>query len=234
MPTRRFYVSMGLVAGGVVCAGFVPGFFSQHRNAPVTPLVWLHSGLFAAWLVVYLVQAALVAAHRADVHRRLGPIALVLAPAMIVSGYATSIAMAKRGFDLSGDLGAEADPLAALVFPLGDLVSFSVLVAAALWFRRRPAIHKRLLLLATVGSLMAAPLAHLLGRLPVLRDTPPIILIPLALLYLSGAVYDKLSSGRFHPVSLWGGVALLVWAQFRAAVVGPSDAWHSLAARLVG
>jgi hypothetical protein len=127
----------------------------------------------------------------------------------------------------------EGDPLGALVFPLGDLVSFAVLVAAALWFRRRPDIHKRLMLLATVGALMAAPLAHLLGRLPALRDTPPVILIPLAMLYLSGAIYDKLTSGRFHPVSLWGGVVLLVWAQARAAVVGPSDAWHAFTAWLV-
>jgi hypothetical protein len=233
MPTRRFYVSMGLVAVVVVVAGFGPGFASPHRKAPVTPLLWVHGGLFSAWLVVYLLQATLVAAGRADLHRRLGPISLALVPAMIATGYAASIAMARRGFDVSGDLAVEGDPLGALVFPLGDLVSFAVLVAAALWFRRRPGIHKRLMLLATVGSLMAAPLAHLLGRLPVLRDIPPIILIPLAVLYLSGAVYDRFTSGRFHPVSLWGGVALLAWAQFRAAILGPSDAWHAFAAWLV-
>ena len=233
MPTRRFYVSMGLVAVVVVVAGFGPGFASPHRNAPVTPLLWVHGGLFSAWLCIYLVQATLVAAGRTELHRRLGPISLALVPAMIATGYATSIAMARRGFDVSGDLAIEGDPLGALVFPLGDLVSFTMLVAAALWFRRRPAIHKRLMLLATVGSLMAAPLDHFLGRVPVLRDTPPIILIPLAMLYLSGAVYDKLRSGRFHPVSLWGGLALLAWAQFRAAILGPSDAWHAFAAWLV-
>jgi hypothetical protein len=233
MPTRRFYLSMGLVAVAVVVAGFGPGFASAHRNAPVTPMIWLHGAVFSVWLLLYLLQAILVATHRVSVHRQLGLAGLALAPAMIVTGYATSIAMARRGFDVSGDLAVETDPLAALVFPLGDLLSFAVLVAGALWFRRRPGIHKRLMLLATVGSLMAAPLAHLLGRLPVFRDTPPVILIPLAMLYLSGAVHDKLTSGRFHSVSLWGGVALLAWAQVRAAVVGPSDAWHAFAAWLV-
>jgi hypothetical protein len=233
MPTRRFHLSMGLVAVAVVVVGFGPGFASAHRNAPVTPLIGLHGAVFSAWLLLYLVQASLVATHRVSVHRRLGLAGLALAPAMIITGYATSIAMARRGFDVSGDLAVEGDPLGALVFPLGDLVSFAVLVAAALWFRRRPDIHKRLMLLATVGALMAAPLAHMLGRLPALRDTPPVILIPLAMLYLSGAIYDKLTSGRFHPVSLWGGVVLLVWAQARAAVVGPSDAWHAFTAWLV-
>jgi hypothetical protein len=224
---------MGLVAMALVIVSFVPGFFSPRRNAPLTPLLWLHGALFGAWLIFFLVQVSLVSARRGDLHRRVGPAGLLLAIAMVVTGYTTTIAMAQRGFDASGDLDVARDPLGAMVFPLGDLVSFSVLVGAALWFRRRPGIHKRLMLLATAGSLMAAPLAHLLGRLPVARDMPPVILVPLGCLYLSGAVHDRLTLGRFHPVSLWGGLSLLAWAQFRAAVVGPSDTWRWMAAWLV-
>ena len=81
---------------------------------------------------------------------------------------------------------------------------------------------------------MRAPLAHVLGHVPALRDKGPIILVPLVMLYVSHAVYDRLSLGRIHPVSLWGAVALFVWANLRAALIGPSAAWHQFGAWLVG
>ena len=233
MRHSRFYQGMGLVAVAVVAFGFAPNLFGPHRNAPLTPLAWLHGAAFSAWLFLYLVQVTLVALNRRELHRRLGLAGAVVAALMVGTGYATTIAMGRRGFDLSGDLRIEADPLGNMVFPLGDLMSFAVLVVAAFLCRRRPEIHKRLMLLATIGSLMAAPLAHVLGRIAALREMPAIILVPLACLYLSGAIRDRALLGRFHPVTLWGGLALLVWAQLRAAVIGPSAAWHRMAAWLI-
>ncbi len=78
---------------------------------------------------------------------------------MVVSGYITAIAMARRGYDLSGDLvQGKGDPLELLVFQLGDILSFTVLVGLAIWYRTNSAIHKRLMLLATLASLMPAAL----------------------------------------------------------------------------
>ena len=126
------------------------------------------------------------------------------------------------------------DPLAELVHPFGDLLSFGVLVSAAMLWRHRPQAHKRLMVLATAGSMMAAPLAHLLGYLPAARAVPPLILLPLAALYFASAVYDKVRLGKVHPVSLWGGGALLTFAFARGAFIGRSDVWHRVAAWLIG
>lgn len=147
---------------------------------------------------------------------------------MVVTAYPTTIAMARRGFDLSGDISnGPGGVRGQLVFQFGDLVSFTLLVAAALWYRRRPELHKRLMVLATVGGLMPASLAHLIGHSPALRQAPaPIILIPLTILYFAPAVHDRWSQGRVHPVSLWVAVALLAWANIRAAIIGPSAAWR--------
>jgi hypothetical protein len=125
------------------------------------------------------------------------------------------------------------DSLAELVHPLGDLLTFSLLVTAALIFRRRSDVHKRLMLLAAVGSMMAAPLAHLIGYFPALRAVPPVILLPLAALYFSSAIHDRLAYGRMHPVSKWVGLSLLIFALVRAAVIGPSEAWHQFAGWLI-
>ena len=147
---------------------------------------------------------------------------------MVVTAYLTAITMARRGFDLSGDLSNSPGGVREqLIFQLGDLVSFALLVTAAVWQRRRPAIHKRLMVLATAGGLMPATLAHVIGHSPALRQiTAPIILIPLTILYFATAVHDRWSEGRVHPVSLWVAVALLAWANLRAALIGPSTAWR--------
>jgi hypothetical protein len=120
------------------------------------------------------------------------------------------------------------------VHPLGDLLTFSLLVTAALIWRRRSDVHKRLMLLAAVGSLMAAPLVHLLSYVRALRAVPPLILLPLAALYFSSAIHDRLTLDRVHPVSKWVGLSLLVFAVLRAGVIGPSAAWHQFAGWLIG
>jgi hypothetical protein len=112
-----------------------------------------------------------------------------------------------------------------LVFPLGDLISFAVLITGGFVFRRRAQIHKRLLLLATIGSLMAAPLAHLIGHFPVLRERGAMIIVPsLAVLFFSSAINDKVVRGSIHPVSLWGAFC----SSFGATCVQVSSvrAWH--------
>ena len=59
---------------------------------------------------------------------------------------------------------------AALLFPMAELLYFGVLVAAGLAYRHRPEIHKRLMLLATVG-LATEPILHLVkNQLPCETD----------------------------------------------------------------
>jgi hypothetical protein len=228
---------MAIVALAIAIVGFAPALLdTSSRRAPITLAVGAHGVVFTAWLLLFLTQTLLVQRGRLIVHRRLGYSGVVLAVLMVVSGYATSIAMARRGFDLSGDFSAASDfnPLILLVFQLGDLVSFGILVAAAVWYRHHPDIHKRLMLLATVGALMPAALAHIIGHSAYLRDVKaPIILIPLAMLLFASAVHDRLSRSHIHPVSLWGAIALFVWANIRAAIIGPSDVWHRFAAWLI-
>jgi hypothetical protein len=229
-----FYVAMGIVALILTVIGFGPAVVdTSSRKAPLTLAVALHGVVFSAWLILFLAQTLLVKS-RIEAHRRLGYAGAVLAVLMIATGYFTSIAMARRGYDLSGDLNAASDPLGVLVFQLGDLVSFGILVAVAVWYRRRPEIHKRLMLLATVGALMPASLVHIIGHSTYLRDIKaPIILIPLVILLFSAAVHDRLTRGCIHPVSIWVPVVLLIWANVRAAIIGPSEAWHQFAAWLI-
>lgn len=232
----RFYIGMAIAATATAIAGFGPAIVDPaSRKAPLTWSVGLHGAVFGGWLLLFLAQTLLASKGRIAVHRRLGYAGAGLAVLMLVSGYLTTIEMARRGYDLSGDLiGDSGDMLMLMVFQLGDLLCFGALVALAVLFRSRSDVHKRLMLLATVGGLMPAALSHIIGHSPFLRGFhPAIILIPYVAFLFAGAVHDRLSRGRIHPVSLWVALAVFVFSNLRAAVIGPSDAWREFATWLI-
>jgi hypothetical protein len=128
----------------VAALGFAPSLVNTGgRKAPPTLLIAVHGAASIGWLAMFLAQTTLAATRRTPLHRQLGTTAVFLAPVMIGLGYMVAIAMARRGFDVSGDLNIEVDPLLGLINPLGDLVTFGILVAAGYWYRHRSDIHKR-------------------------------------------------------------------------------------------
>jgi len=214
-------------------AGFAPAIVNPVRRlGPVTSLVLVHGLLFSAWLILFTVQAGLIATHRTAVHRRLGIAAAVLAAIMLPVGYSTVMEQTRRGFDLSGELNVKSDPIGEAVFPLGDLVTFTVLVIAGLWHRRRPELHKRLMTLGTIGGMMPAVLGHIVGHY---FSTTPVVLVPMvAIAFFAPAVFDRIREGRFNPLTVWGGIGLFAWANLRAAVIRPTAPWRDLVEWLAG
>jgi hypothetical protein len=246
---RWFYLAVALFMILLSFAGFSPSIADQSRRSALpTPLVVVHGALALAWLLLFLAQATLVATRRVPVHRRLGLVGPLVAVAMIVVGYLVTVNMVRRGYDLSGDLnrvllapGAPPPPAATILFPLAELLAFGSLVAAGLSYRHRPDIHKRLMLLALI-PLAQEPVNHLVGHLighwPALFSTgrsvsraagPAVTLLFLAI----GALHDRASEGRVHPVSVWVPALLLAWMVALPLLVLPSAAWHALAAWLV-
>lgn len=227
---RWFYSGMAAACILLSIASFAPSLASPDRPGSITALAVLHGITSTAWLLIFFVQALLVQLGRADVHRRLGTASLLLAATMVALGYATVIAMGRRGFDLSGDLGVSSNPPGVafqMIFPLLDIAAFGLLVAAGYFWRRRADVHKRLMLFATV-AMLPAPLAHLIGHSPVLRAHGIIIVPLLAISLLASALYDLIRFRRIHPVSLWIGITLFIADNLCATVVGPSAWWRQL------
>lgn len=224
---RWFFRAMAITMLVIACAGFLPSIaIPSGRRAPLSLLAAAHGVVFFAWLGIFLAQAVLVADRRIHIHRRLGVAAAFVAAVMIPLGYVTCIAMVRRGFDLSGDLHAEPDPAPVVVFPLGDILFFTVFVAAALTFRRRPQIHKTMILFANI-VLMPAPLAHLIGHVPALTKMPaPIILVPITLLIGAAVAREFIVARTVHRLTWATAAVMLLSGPLRAGVVGPSATWH--------
>jgi hypothetical protein len=204
---RWFFTGMALAMIAISLIAFLPSItHPAERRAPLSALAAAHAVVFFAWLLLFLVQSRLIATHRVAIHRRLGLASIVILALMIPLAYTTTIAMVRRGYDLSGDLsvGINNELAHQTVFPLANLLIFSALAIAAVAFRRRPEIHRRLMLFANI-ELMPAPLAHLIGHTPWLASLPPVIvMVPSRLLRQprSGEMYWWLGEFTRSPGAL--------------------------------
>lgn len=230
---RWFFTGMAIAMLATSTAGFVPSLIhASGRRAPLSTVAAAHGIVFFAWLVLFLVQSRLVATGQVTIHRRLGVVAVFLLTLMIPLAYTTTAAMVRRGFDLSGDLRIDHDPLRESIFPFSNILIFSVLVVTALVCRRRPEIHKRLMLFANI-ELMPAPLAHLIGHALWTASLPAtIIMIPISIFVIAAVARDLLLTRRVHPLT-WGlGLLRLVSGPLEAGPIGSSAAWHHFASWL--
>jgi hypothetical protein len=215
----RFFAVMAVLAAVITFAGFsrtyyLGGFFGAKA---LTPFFHLHGVVFSCWILLFVVQAVLARSGRIRLHRRLGMTSLILVPAMIVIGVMAAIDMVRRGASPTG--GAAID---FFVVPMMDLVVFGSLVGAALWLRRKPQDHKRLMLLATISILTPA-----IARLPGIEG--PLMFLGLTdLLIVVCIVFDKLAHGRVHRAFLWGGLFIVASQPLRFAL-GKTEAWLTFA-----
>jgi hypothetical protein len=230
---RWFFTGVAIAMLATSMAGFMPSLvYIAGRRAPLSPLAAAHGMVFFAWLLIFLIQSRLVACRRIALHRKLGLVSVLVLALMIPLAYTTTMAMARRAFDLSGDLETDHDPLYESIFPFSNLLIFSVLVVTALAYRRRPEIHKRLMLFANI-ELMPAPLAHLIGHTPWLAALPAaIVMIPISMFVIAAVARDVLLGRRVHPLT-WGLALLRLFSgPLEAGPVGSSAAWHHFASWL--
>jgi hypothetical protein len=222
-----FYTVFAIVLVLTVFAGFSRTFFLRplFHPEPLIPLLILHGIVFTSWLALLITQTLLVAKKRIQTHRRLGIAGGVVAIAMILIGTLTAIVRAKL---LKVPPGAP-PAHAFLTIPLGDLLVFGILVGLGFYFRRRPDVHKRLMILATISILPAA-----VARLPVafIEQGGPLAFFGLADLFiLPCLVYDITSRGRPHRATVLGGLLIIVSHPLRL-LIGTTHIWLAFAAWL--
>jgi hypothetical protein len=220
---RWFYIAMSIAAVVTVFAGFAPTYYLRpyFNTAPLMPLLHVHGIVFTSWLALFLIQTTLVAAHRTDIHRRLGMLGGVIAALMIVIGATTAVIRASQGATPAPGV----SPLSFLVVPLGDISVFAILVGAGFYYRRRPDVHKRLMLLATVSILAAA-----IARLPIaiMQAGPPAFFGLTDVFVLACVFYDLITLKRVHRATALGALLIIASQPLRLLLAG-THAWLAFA-----
>ena len=224
---RRFYTWVAVCAFLIIVAGFAHTYYLrlvfETKGLPL--LLHLHGFLFTTWFVLFFIQARLVARHRVDLHRKLGVVGAFLAPLCACVAIRVAFNAGRRSV-LAHPNSLTNLRVRPLAMDFGTSLMFLVLVAIALYLRRRPEIHKRVMVLACCSILLPA-----IGRIPftgnrvlfgavgfwglvAITEVPPLTCI----------LYDTIKHRRLHPAFGWGGAVLL--SSFPAfLLVGASDSW---------
>ena len=204
---RRFYLLLGATGLVAIAIGFSTTYVipMAERRLHVPPIVHLHGLAALMWVLLLVVQASLVRSAQTGLHMIMGRGALPLAIFIWFSGIFTGIWAARRDIPSQGLTAS-----ASLLGTVTGLSIFLTLAIAAVWQRRRPDWHKRLIGLATIALLWPAFFRwrHLMPMVPrpeivfalLLADAPILV----------AALRDKVRYGRIHPVWLYGGPALFI------------------------
>jgi hypothetical protein len=237
---RRYFVAVAAVLLAVVIAGFGRTFFGRafFDVPPIPGYLIAHGFVLVSWFVLVVVQTSLVAAHRTDLHRRLGVLGGFVAAAVVVAAvvaviyYPASVNARGSMFD-----GTTLDPLLVRTIvwtDLAALATFVIFVAAALYWRRRSDVHKRLMLLASIGILgpavgRIAPTLALAGAPQWSQSSASLLLFIGPALSL--VVYDVVARRRPHWATV---VGIAVWWGLTggAIAIAMSDAGGALISAL--
>ena len=151
---RYFYLCMSLVLAALVILGFSRTANANlfHAAPPRPLLLWIHGAAFSAWMVFFITQSALVRTHRVSVHRLLGWFGAGLAALMVVLGLAIAVVMARFDGVVLHQQGVDAF----LSVPFADMIIFGLCIAMAIYWKKKPEYHRRLVFIATCQLMDAA------------------------------------------------------------------------------
>jgi hypothetical protein len=223
-----FYFGMSLLIALTVVYGFSRTVEKNliHPSVPRPAFLYVHVAVFTGWLVFFILQSALVRSGHVKFHQRIGWYGLVHGIAIPLVGVPIAVIMGRFHLHVLHDTETVAD----LAFPLWDMVAFSIPFALAVYWRKRPEFHRRLMLMATCALTAAA-----FGRFPPQILPPVIFYAGVDVLILLGVFRDLVVERRVHRVYAIG-LPLLLIAQIVVtyAAASPLPFWVKIARAIVG
>lgn len=234
---RFFYSSVAFLFAVMMFIGF---FAFYTRGAPfggeqITPqirgLVIVHGVAITIWFLLFMVQALLITVRNRKLHMKLGWSAVAVGLVIAVSGVLTAVHSVRLTPPDLMFFGMKYHDF--LLVMLTEIAVFTAFATEGVLTRKRPEIHRAMMLLACLSVLLGAT-----SRTPFL-------------IYLFGG--ENTRSGFFGPVFVLAAILLVVrWAMTRrldrwfaagyAAMVvlylgaeqlSRTDAWHQIAAGLI-
>src|SRR5438128_928256 len=129
-------------------------FPDRPLTPPIRTLIIIHACLMTSLMLLAVGQPLLVGAKRKRMHMKLGILGMMLAAAMVVAGVRIGIESTRfqppelRIFGLA--------PREFMAVPVLSIVVFGMFVLIGVLNRRRPAVHRPMMLMASVALIGAA------------------------------------------------------------------------------
>ena len=226
----RFFLYLTVVFLAIAMAGFSTTLFVPLARGTFTapPIIKIHGALLFGWLLFLIAQASLIQSKKVITHRRSGWLGAFLCIAIMISGVLVGAFATHRDLAVGGESGL----IGSFVNTVIEMILFGSLVGAAIFYRRTPETHKRLLVVATISILGPAwfRFRHFMPFVPnpfvtfsYIADS--VLLIPIA--------RDWITYKRVHPVYIWAGGAIFLIHAVELLVVD-SEPWLRFGRWLLG
>lgn len=232
---RLFYTTVGAAFLVLVIIGFRHYIF-EGMHADRTPIdpsilttVVAHSSAIFAWFVLFFVQALLISTQNRRLHTKLGWSVLVIASAIAVTG----LLVATRSIRLAPDQAVFDWPgRQFLLIMYSEIALYVVFVAIGVLNRKRPRIHRPMMLMASLVILTGAT-----GRISLVNSIfglhgwmalfGPVVALGAILLLV------RLAMTRSLDRDFAAGYAALVLVTVVAARLAVTSVWLSWAATIL-
>lgn len=219
---RRLFKAAAFLFPLIVLAGFARTYYLRGLfDVPPLPsvIVHLHGLTMTAWVALFITQVLLISSKRVRVHQRLGCTGIGLGLLILPIGFVAAARAAKYG---SASTPPGVNQLGFMIVPLFDLIMFTIFFAAAIYYRKKPAQHKMLMLLTAINFLPPA-----IARIPIapLRALGPLWFFGLpTVLTLAVIALDRWRNGRLNVIFLTGALLLIASYVTRLALMN-HPAW---------
>lgn len=221
----RFHLFFAIALFTFAVVGFARTYYLRFLSdlPPMTILVHVHGAVFTIWMVLFIAQMKLVAAHRIDLHRRLGIASAIFAVLLVIVGVLTVIATTITNKVSPTGL----SPPQFSIVGFTTIGMFAIFLALGVACRRRAALHKRFMILAMITAM--GPAGSRLLRLLHLSDYVNWLLPLITVVFIGFCIAnDWRREGRVHPVYAIGGVLMLASGRL-SIMVGRSEWYQSIA-----
>ena len=217
---------MAVLSLCVVLVGFAKTFIIPIANnefkAPFA--IHIHGAFAFAWIALFLVQTSLIHFHKYNIHQVFGFLGLFISAGVMITMIPAGTHVVKR--DLSQGVGETS--YSSLLGVITSGILFISLVLTGILKRNNSESHKRFMLLATIVVLWPAwfRFRHYFPSVP--RPDIWFALVLADSLIIIAWIWDKLKSGRIHPVLKYVGLFIILEQTFEVlAFDGPI--WRNIA-----
>lgn len=220
-----FFISIGTVGLLAVLIGFSKTFIIPVSKGSFTApiIIYIHGAFAFSWISLFFIQATLIRYNNFQLHKKLGIIGVFIAIGAAATILPAGIFSVQK--QLKQGLGETA--FSSFLGTVTTAVMYLALVIAGIINRKKPQIHKRLMLLATIVLLWPAwfRFRHYFPSI-----TRPDIWFAIVLadsLIIISFIWDKIANGKIHRTLLYIGLFIIA-EHFFEAYMFDTTPWRSL------
>jgi hypothetical protein len=213
----------------LVIFGFFKTYFGKFPLFENTSTsIHVHAALFLLWFGMLFVQPWLINKKKFKLHRNIGKISYALVPLITLS----TIAVSRGGYIRNLALYPYSKCIAALIFPITQIIVFDILFLLAIINTRKTAYHMRYIIASTiilVGPALRRIFVHWMGISSQPAATTTFFLLASLLIFLF--LYDWRNGKLYKPFLV--SLLLLIAFFISYTYLGETYIWQKACGKFV-